>query len=81
MKIKEVREKYPNVKISYLPKKDFEIGLTDTILKIRRKDKYENVYIAREGKKYYILYPVSNFMTGSFITRRKAIDWFKLGGR
>jgi ribonuclease HII len=85
MKIKEVRNLYPKYKISFLPKKDYLIGIDDSktlAYKKRRKDLYNEVYIAKDNEdKYYLLYPTNNSITGSFINRQKAIDWFKKGGR
>ena len=42
-------------KISYIPKIDFEIGLTDTIIKRRRKDVYEETFISSNKGKYWTL--------------------------
>ncbi len=82
MTIKEVRLKYPKLKISYLPKKDYLIGITDSKTMKHRKDEYGDVFIAKECRnEYYILYPSTNWLTGSFLTRGKAIEWFKKGGR
>ena len=82
MQIEEVKEKYPNLKISYFPKEDFLIGITDTKYKKRRKDLYEDVYIAEDDKnEFSLLYPSRNWFTGSFKTKQKAIEWFKNGGR
>ena len=82
MNIGVVREKYPDFKISFFPKEEFLIGITDTKYKKRRKDKYKEVYLAKDGKNlYYLLYPSRNWFTGNFVTREKAIDWFKNGGR
>jgi len=33
MKIKDVREKFPEYKISYLNKKDYLVGITDSSVK------------------------------------------------
>lgn len=82
MTIKEVRLKYPELKISYLPKKDYLIGITDTKTMKQRKDDYDDVFIAKESRnKYYLLYPSRDWLTGSFLTREKAIEWFRKGGR
>lgn len=85
MKIEEVRNLFPNYKISFLPKKDYLVGINDKkslIKKKRRKDLYDEVYLANDGEgKHYLLYPVSRNLTGWFDTRQKAIDWFKNGGR
>ena len=95
MKIAEVRKKYPDLKISYLPKKDYLYGIDDnnSIYRItktvsgkliypRRKDKYNEIFLAKNSEgKHYLLYPYKNFKTGSFETRQRAIDWFRNGGR
>ena len=80
MKIKDVREKYRDYKISYIPKKDYLIGITEKFKK-RRQDLYDEVYIARKDSKYYLLYPVTNNFTRCFKNRKNTIDWFKNGGR
>ena len=83
MKIAEVREKYPNYKVSYLPKKDYEEGIRPRFrVKFLNETKYDEVFLAKnkEGK-HYLLYPDRDFMTGFFKTRHEAIDWFKHGGR
>lgn len=46
MDIKQVRAKYPDYKISHMPKAEYEIGITDNKIKKRRKDKYEEIFIA-----------------------------------
>jgi len=81
MKIKEVRERYSAYKISYIPKRDYLIGITDSVYKVRRKDKYEEIFISSLKNQYWILYPTQNFMTGSFKSKKEAVDWFKMGGR
>jgi hypothetical protein len=82
MNIKEVKEKYPRLKISHLPKKDYLIGITDTNYKIHRKDNYDDVYIAKnETTYYYLLYPIKDLLTGSFKSKQRAINFFKKGGR
>lgn len=84
MKIKEVRENYPNHKISYLPKKDFLKGSIDKFKGVRiiNKTKYNEVYLAKDNNnKHFLLYPYTNNLTGGFKTREKAIDWFRNGGR
>jgi predicted RNA-binding protein with EMAP domain len=95
MKIAEVRKKYPDLKISYLPKKDYLYGIDDnnSIYRItktvsdklnypRRKDKYNEVFLAKNKEsKHYLLYPYQNFKTGSFNRRQEAINYFRNGGR
>jgi len=81
MKIDEVREKYPEYKISYIPKSDFEIGLTDRLLKVIGKDIYEETFISSKNRKYWILYIKNGFMTGSFNSKKEAVTWFRNGGR
>lgn len=83
MKINEVREKYPNYKTSYLPKKDFIEGSKDRLgVRIINKTKYDEVYLAKvDDNNHYLLYPNTNHLTGAFANRQKAIDWFKHGGR
>lgn len=80
MGIKEVREKYIDYKISYIPKKDYMIGITDNI-KVRRKDKYEEIFISSNKNKYWILYINTGFMTGHFKSKKEAVAWFRNGGR
>lgn len=81
MKIKEVRGKYPDYKISLMPKADYEIGITDTKINKRRKDKYEEIFIASNKRKYWLLYPNIGNMTGSFKSKKEAVAWFVNGGR
>lgn len=83
MKIKEVKEKYPDYKISYIPKKDFLIGISETAttIKVTSEDTYEDIFIARKKNKYWILYINRNFMTGHFNSKREAVTWFRKGGR
>lgn len=81
MNIDEVRQKYPEYKISYIPKADFEIGLIDTIRKVRRKDIYEETFISSNKGKYWILYINTGFMTGHFKSKKEAVAWFRNGGR
>ena len=81
MKIKDVREKFPEYKISYLNKKDYLVGITDTKIKKRREDLYEEVFIASNNRKFYLLYPSGNNFTGSFKNKNEAVNWFKNGGR
>jgi len=81
MKITDIRNKYSEYKISYMSKKDYEIGITDTTASKRRKDIYENVYIASKDKKYWLLYADSGNFTGSFNTKYDTVSWFKNGGR
>jgi len=81
MRIDEVRQKYPEYKISYIPKVDFEIGLTDTILTRRRQDVYEETFISSNKGKYWILYINTGSMTGHFKSKKEAVAWFRNGGR
>lgn len=84
MKIAEVRKNYPKVIVSYIPKKDYLEGIDDSKSphKVRSKISYSAVYIAKDVEnKYYLLYPYTNFFTGSFKTRKNAINWFRNGGR
>ena len=81
MKIKDVREKYTDYKISYIPKKDYLIGITDNKIKVRRKDKYEEIFISSNKNKYWILYTNTGFMTGHFKSKKEAVAWFRNGGR
>jgi hypothetical protein len=85
MKISEVRDKYSDYIVTYFPKKDYLYGINDDNSRFKtesRKDIYSEVFIAKDkDNKYYILYPVSESLTGSFSSRQKAIDWFKNGGR
>ena len=81
MKIKEVREKYPDYKISYIPKKDYLIGINRSKIYRRRKDKYEEIFISSKKRKYWILYIDTGFMTGGFKSKKDAIAWFRNGGR
>jgi len=81
MNIEQVRTKYTDYKISLMPKADYEIGITDTKIKVRRKDKYEEIFIASNKRKYYLLYINTNWMTGSFKSKKEAVAWFANGGR
>lgn len=83
MKIAEVRKKYPNYKISYLPKKDYLEGIKPRFkVKFINETKYDEVFIAKiDNRNHFLLYPHRDSMTGSFLTREKAIDWFRKGGR
>ena len=76
--IKEVRENFPQYNISYIPKKDFLLGFRPIV-----KDdwKYEEVFISSKNRKYWILYPSTGHMTGSFKSKIEAVNWFKNGGR
>lgn len=81
MTIKDVRVKYPQYKISYLPKKNYIIGVDPKRTNIRMNIQYDEVFIARHDNEYYLLYPHTNNLTGSFDTREKVIEWFAKGGR
>lgn len=81
MGIKEVRKKFPDYKISYIPKKDYLKGITGTRMKKRTQTSYDEVFISRKEDKYYLLYPTRGHFTGSFDSRQKTINWFKNGGR
>jgi len=82
MDIQEARKKHKGHTISYLPKKDYLIGITPDNPKLpRSKYEYNNVYLARKDDKHYLLYPEDSSFTGHFESREKAINWFKNGGR
>jgi uncharacterized protein YlbG (UPF0298 family) len=81
MKITQLRTKYNDYKISYIPKIDYVIGITDTKLKKRRKDLYKEVFILSKKRKYWILYTNTEHMTGYFNSKKEAVKWFKDGGR
>jgi len=81
MNIKEIIKKFPDYKISYIPKKDYLIGITGTRMIKRTQTSYDELFIARKKDEYYLLYPTRGHFTGSFKSRQSAIDWFKNGGR
>lgn len=77
MSITEVKASYPYT-ITYLPKKDYDLGISRPK---DRKDEYENIFIASNKRKYWILYADTGDMTGSFKSKREAVAWFRGGGR
>lgn len=81
MKTKEAKDKYLGYKISRIPKKDFIVGITQVTTKKGRQDKYENVFIASKENNFYLLYVDTNWFTGPFPNKSRAIGWFRNGGR
>lgn len=81
MNIKQVREKYPDYKISYMPKAEYIIGITDSKIGKRRKDNYKDVFIASNKQKYWLLYTNTGDMSGYFESKKKSVTWFANGGR
>jgi len=88
MEIEKVRKKYPEYRISYVPKADFKVGNVDKILEsgkrkitIKMEMPYEEIFIASKKRKYWLLYTERDWMTGSFKSKKKVVQWFKNGGR
>ena len=81
MKIEQVRIEYPDYKISYMSRSDYEIGITDTKFAKRSKDLYEEIFIASNKRKYWILYTNTGNMTGHFKSKKDTVAWFVNGGR